>query len=101
MLQIRGGLDLAQEALGADYRRELGAQDLDGDIAVVLEVVREVDRGHAAAAEFLQDSILAERTEFSRLLRGAERGHVRCGIEFLDEVLRFVGVHLEQFDSRC
>ncbi len=51
MLQVRGGLDLAEEPLGADDGGEFGAEDLDGDLAVVLEVMREVDGGHAALAE--------------------------------------------------
>ena len=50
VLEIGGGLDLAQEPLGADHRGQLGAQDLDRDLAVVLEVLREVHRGHAALA---------------------------------------------------
>ena len=38
MLQRRGGLDLLHEALGAEHGRQLGLEDLDGDLAVVLEV---------------------------------------------------------------
>ena len=51
MLQVGGGLDLGEEALGADDGGELGPQHLDRDLAVVLEVVGEVDRGHAALAQ--------------------------------------------------
>ena len=51
MLEIGGDLDLGEEAFGADDGAEFGLEDLDGDLAVVLEVVREVDRGHAARAE--------------------------------------------------
>ena len=57
MLQVGGGLDLAQESLGADHGGELGAQHLDRDLAVVLEVVGEVDRGHAARAELALDAV--------------------------------------------
>ena len=57
MLEVRGGLDLAQEALGADDGGELGAEDLDGDGAIVLEVVREVDGGHAARTELALDAV--------------------------------------------
>ena len=48
MLEVGGGLDLGEEAFGADDGGEFGAEDLDGDGAVVLEVVGEVDGGHAA-----------------------------------------------------
>jgi hypothetical protein len=46
MLEVRGGLDLLQESLGADDRRDLGAEHLDRDFAIVAHVVREVDHGH-------------------------------------------------------
>ena len=57
MLQVGDGLDLAQEPLGADHRGELGAQDLDGDLAVVLEVLGQVHRGHAALAQLALDAV--------------------------------------------
>ncbi len=57
MLQAGGGLDLAEEALAADDGRELGVEDLDGDLAAVLQVLGEVDRGHAALAELALDAI--------------------------------------------
>ena len=57
MLQAGGGLDLGEEALAADDGGELGVQDLDGDLAVVLEVLGEVDRGHAALAELALEAV--------------------------------------------
>ena len=57
MLQVGGVLDLAEEALGAEDGRELGAEDLEGDLAVVLQVVGQVDGGHAAAAELALDRV--------------------------------------------
>ena len=57
MLQIGGGLDLGQEPLGTDHGRELGAQHLDGDLTVVLDVVGEIDGGHAARAELALDPV--------------------------------------------
>lgn len=57
MLQVRGGLDLAEEALGADHRREFGLQHLDGDLALVLEVLGEVDGGHASLPELTLDAV--------------------------------------------
>ena len=57
MLQIRGGLDLGEEPLGADHGGELGPQDLERDLAIVSEVVREVDGGHAALAQLALDPV--------------------------------------------
>jgi hypothetical protein len=57
MLQSRGGADLGEEALAAECGAEVGVQHLDGDIALVLEVVREVHGGHAASAEFALDAV--------------------------------------------
>ena len=62
MLQARGGLDLGEEAVTADDGAQLGVQDLDGDLAVVLQVFGEVDRGHAALAQLALEAVaVAER----------------------------------------
>ena len=52
VLQFRGGLDLAQKPLGPECGTEIRVQHLDRDIALVLEIVREVHGGHAAGTEF-------------------------------------------------
>ena len=57
MLQFRRRLDLAQEPLGAECRAEIRMQDLDGDIAFVLEIVREENSGHTAGAKFAVDAV--------------------------------------------
>lgn len=48
-----------KEALGSHDRRQLRLQDLQGDLALVLEVIGQVDRGHPALAEFALDVIAA------------------------------------------
>ena len=73
MLERGDSLDLAQEPLGPDDGGELGAQDLDRDLAVVLQVLGQVDRGHAALAELPLDAVmLGERS----LQSGCRLGHV-------------------------
>ena len=57
MVQAGGDLDLAQEAGGSDRRGQLGAEHLDGDGALVLEVVGEVDLGHPALPELALERI--------------------------------------------
>ncbi len=57
MLQLRGRLDLGEKALGAERGGEIGVQHLDRDVAIVPEVVREVDRRHAAGAELALDAV--------------------------------------------
>ena len=57
MHQPGGDPDLTQKALGAERASELRVQHLERDRAVVLEVVREVDRGHPAAAELALEAI--------------------------------------------
>ena len=39
MLQVGGGLDLGEESLRADDRCQLGLEDLESDVAVVLQVL--------------------------------------------------------------
>ncbi len=57
MLQRRRGLDLREESLGADHGGELGAQHLERDLAVVLQVVCEIHRGHAARAKLALETV--------------------------------------------
>jgi hypothetical protein len=59
VLQVGGGLDLREEALGADDGGELGLEDLEGDLALVLDVLGQVDAGHAALAELAPDLVAA------------------------------------------
>ena len=70
VVEPSGDLDLGEEPLGAEDRPELGAEHLERDLAVVLEVPGQVDRGHAASPELPLDPIaIAEH--------GGEA--VRCG----------------------
>jgi hypothetical protein len=57
MTQVGGDLDLAQEPLGAENRGELGAQDLDCDEALVLQIPSEKNGGHPAPTELALDSV--------------------------------------------
>jgi hypothetical protein len=62
MLQVGGDPYFLQESLGPKHRGELGVQNLDGDPAVVLFVVREINGRHPAAAELTLDGVGGERT---------------------------------------
>ena len=75
VVQAGGNLDFAQEAIGAEGRGELGAEDLYRDLAMMLQVFSEVDRGHAAHAEFAQQPVaIGERgSERRRNVRGIGR----------------------------
>ena len=57
MLEIGGDLDLVEEPLAADDGRQLGPQHFHRDLAIVLDVVREVHRCHAAGAHFPLDAV--------------------------------------------
>ncbi len=59
MGQVRSRLDLGQEPLGSDHRREFRLQDLQGDLPLVLQVIREVDRSHPTLTEFGLDAVAA------------------------------------------
>jgi hypothetical protein len=73
---IRRGLDLAQEPLGADGVGQLGAQDLERDLAVVLDVVGEVDDSHAARAELALDAVVVRQGGVQGLDRVGQRWSV-------------------------
>lgn len=59
MLQVRRGLDLGEEALGAHHGRQLRLEYLEGDLTLVLQVAGEVDGRHPARAELALDPIAA------------------------------------------
>jgi lia operon protein LiaG len=52
-----GDLDLAEEPVGGEGGGELGAEHLDRNLAVVLEVLRQVDRSHSTTAELALDRV--------------------------------------------
>ena len=74
MIQRCGDLNLPAEPVGPEQRSQLGEEDLDRYLAVVLEVVAEIDRGHSAPAQLPLDGVAARE-------RGAESFHLigRCG----------------------
>ena len=51
MLQASRGADLILESAGTEHGTELGMEHFERDRTIVLEVVGEVDRGHAPAPE--------------------------------------------------
>ena len=59
MLKVGGGLDLREEPARADDCGELGLEHLERDPATVLQVLGEVNRGHATLAELALDAVAA------------------------------------------
>jgi hypothetical protein len=58
MLQVGGGLDLVQKALGSHHGRESGFEDLERHLPAVPQVLGQIHRGHAALAELPLDPIV-------------------------------------------
>ncbi len=59
MLKVGGGLDLGEEPLGPNDSSQLGLQNLQRDLPLVLQVIRQVDRRHAALAQLALDGVAA------------------------------------------
>ena len=57
MFEVTRCLDFREEAVDTNRGCDFGSQHLDGDVALVLQVAREVDGRHAAGAELAFDSI--------------------------------------------
>ena len=57
MVQVGGRRDLTEETLGPEGKYQRGAEHLDRDLALVLDVVREIDRGHPARTELAVDAV--------------------------------------------
>ena len=81
-------LDFAEEPLGAEDRGELRPEHLDGDLAVVLEVRRQVDRGHPAVAELALEAVAVGERGGRRSGRGPSRPGGR-------ELCHSIGPHRE------
>ncbi len=58
MTQLGRDTDLPQEPIGAEGSREVGAQHLDRDATVVLEIPCAVDGGHSTFTELPLDLVL-------------------------------------------
>ena len=57
MRENGGDLDLSQEALRPEHRRQLGPQHFDGYPPVMLEIFGEVDRRHPSVAGLSHDAV--------------------------------------------
>ena len=75
VLELGRDLDLAQEPVGPEGGGELRVQDLDRDLAAVLQVLGQEDRGHAAAADLRLDGVAVGK---GRLQALKEIHHVRA-----------------------
>jgi hypothetical protein len=57
MLEPRGKVDLPLEALGTERGGELGEKNLEGNRAVMPDVIGEIDDGHAATTELALEGV--------------------------------------------
>ena len=57
VLQIGGELDLGEEPLGPDDGGQLGPEHLEGDPAVVAEVLGQIDGGHPAGPDLPVEAV--------------------------------------------
>lgn len=80
MLKLRGEFDLSQEAVGAERDRDLGSHDFDRDLATVSQVMREIDRRHAAFAERALDVVSTCETRLDRLGRLGDAIRLRARV---------------------
>jgi hypothetical protein len=71
--QVRGGVDLAQEPLGAHGGGEFRPQHLHGDMAVMLEVFRDIHGGHAALPELALETVALGEGSGQTFRDGAQR----------------------------
>ena len=55
--QIRQERDLAEEPFSAQSERDLGVQDLDGNLSVGMALAREIDMTHTPALELTLEPV--------------------------------------------
>jgi hypothetical protein len=101
MLQLRGRLDLSQESFRTERGAEVLVQHLDCDIAIVADVVREVNGRHATLSNLALDSIaIGECGAETLSVGGQRRMHRHCGHE-RDIALLFRREGLLSAGERC
>jgi hypothetical protein len=66
MLEASGDPYLPKKAVGTQRGGELIAQQLDGNQAAVLEVVGQIDGGHAAATKLALDAVATSQGSCQR-----------------------------------
>jgi len=69
MVQPSGELRFADEAVARERLRDLIAEDLDRDIAVMPKIAREIDRSHPAAAKLAFNVVLARQRSLELAVR--------------------------------
>jgi hypothetical protein len=72
VLELRDDADLAQEPLGAERVGEFRPQQLDRNMPVMLDIARQVHRGHATHTELPFDVIAATK-DGSEVLESIQR----------------------------
>ena len=77
MSQVGGDLDLSEEAFGPDYSRQFRLQDLESHLAIVLQVLGQVDRSHPALAQLSLDGVAAPKSSIESF---ESIGHGHSGI---------------------
>jgi len=81
MLQAGHGPDLGQEAIHADHRGQLGAQELERNPAAVLQVLREIYPRHASLPKLALEAVLAGQGGGKPLEGVDHRGSMHGGVE--------------------
>jgi len=61
--------DLADEALGAEVGGELGTKDLEGHLAVVLQVQGKIDGGHPPGAQHPLETVVVGQGRLQAIRR--------------------------------
>ncbi len=79
VLQPGGELDLPEEALRSQGGGQLRTKHLQGDMSAVLQVMREVNSGHSAPAEFPLDDIAVGQVGLETHIE-ARQGRTHVGL---------------------
>ena len=84
MREMPGDLDFTPESFGAEGRRQVFVQDLDGDVTVLLEVTGEIDGGHSAASDLPRDAVAGRELRSQLILIHVMRLEMMRGAKYKD-----------------
>ncbi len=79
VLEVGGDLDLVQETLATQNCSQFGPQHLNRDVAIVLDIVSEIDGRHAAEPECVLDRV-ASREGVAEAMELVIHTRIRCDL---------------------
>jgi hypothetical protein len=74
VLETSSNLDLAEEAVGAQGRREFGVEHFERDLPGMLQILSQKNRGHSATSHFSLNGVMVCQGGAETIGKGSHSG---------------------------